>query len=226
MLVISTWLWGDKYGTADVIKLRNGVARHLAQPHRFMVMTERERDWSPPDGIERHAIKDPDLLEHKGCFARLRMFDYGWQHNRGIDDRLVCLDLDSIVMGALDQLFDRPESFVILGGANSMNPCPYNGSLMMLRPGNHGEVWTDFSLMAASRVPYFRFPDDQAWIHFKMPKAATWQAGRKSGILAFRKPGWPHGSVNPPEQARLVVFPGHRQPSQLVHLDWVKRNWI
>lgn len=223
MLTIATWLWGSKYGTDDVVKLRNGVARNLVQPHRFIVMTERERDWSPPDGIERHAIKDPELLE--GCFARLRMFDYGWQQNRAIDDRLVCLDLDAVVLAKLDPLFDRPETFVILGGANSVNPCPFNGSVMMLRPGHHGDVWSSFSLEAARALKFHEFPDDQGWIHHKLPNAATWQAGRQSGILAFKKPGWPHNTSDPPPQARLVVFPGRRRPSDYPHLEWVKRNW-
>lgn len=225
MLAISTWLWGDKYSVEDVMKLRRGVARHLRQPHRFMVMTEREREWSPPDGMERHAIKDPDLLKHKGCFARLRMFDYGWQQNRRLDDCLVCMDLDSVVLGDLDPLFNRPETFVILGGVNSMNPCPYNGSLMMLRPGHHGKVWSDFSLEAARALPCYEFPDDQGWLAHKIPHAATWQAGRKSGVFGFKKPGWPHWSDTPPAQTRLVVFPGKRQPGDFKHLPWVKENW-
>lgn len=225
MLTISTWLWGDKYGVEDVRKLHNGVTRHLSQQHRFIVMTERERDWSPPANIERHAIKDPELLKHPGCFARLRMFDSGWQKNRGISGRLVCMDLDSVVIRNLDALFNRPETFVILGGANSMNPCPYNGSLMMLRTGHHEDVWTEFSLEAARAIPFYEFPDDQGWLAHKLPNAATWQAGRKSGVLAFKKPGWPHGSLHPPQQTCLVVFPGSRRPSDYPYLDWVQHNW-
>ncbi len=226
MLAICTWLWGEKYTTEDVVKLRAGVSRHLHQPYRFLVITEREREWSPPVGIERHAIKDPELLVHKGCFARLRMFDTGWQQNRDIDDRLVCIDLDAVVTGALDPVFDRPEPFVILVGANSLNPCPYNGSLMMLRPGVHEEVWTDFSLERAKEVPFYEFPDDQGWIAYKVPDAATWQAGRKSGVYGFKKPGWPHGTNRLPDQARLVVFPGWRQPREFTHLDWVRKHWV
>lgn len=209
----------------DVIKLRRGVARHLNQPHRFLLMTERERVFGPPDGIERHAIKDPELLAHKGCFARLRMFDPGWQKNRGIDDRLVCMDLDTIITGPLDPLFDRPDSFVILGGGNSVNPCPFNGSLMMLRPGHNSIVWSMFSYEAACKLRYHEFPDDQGWIANWLPSAATWPCGRKSGVYAFKKPGWPSGSLSLPSDARMVVFPGARQPGDFKHLDWVKRNW-
>lgn len=189
-----------------------------------MVMTERDRDWTPPEGIERHAIKDPDLLDHKGCFARLRMFDYGWQKNRKIDDRLVCLDLDMIIVNYLDPLFDRAEDFVILGGGHSVNPCPYNGSVFMLRPGRHGEVWTDFSIEKAKAIKYYQFPDDQAWFAAKIPNAATWPCGRKSGIYAFMKPGWPFDH-NLPNNARIVAFPGAREPKDFRHLPWVKQYW-
>lgn len=225
MLAISTWLWGDKYSVEDVMKLRRGVARNLQQPHRFLVVTERDRDWEPEEGIERHAIKDPELLGVSGCFARLRMFDRGWQHNRELDDRLVCLDLDMVVTGPLDTLFDRPEKFVILSGANSMNPCPFNGSVMMLRPGCHQEVWSDFSLEAASKIKFYKFPDDQGWIWHKVPGAATWPCGRKSGIYAFMKPGWPM-YAGLPGGARIVAFPGARRPEEYKHLDWVRKHWV
>lgn len=225
MLAVCTWLWGDKYGPEHVIKLKNGLDRHLKQPFRFLCVTERERVWTPWPDTERHTIRDPELLAYKGCFVRLRMFDYGWQQDHGIDDRLVCMDLDTIVTGELDPLFDRPDTFVILTGANSINPCPYNGSLMMLRPGHHGEIWSTFSIEAALEMPCYEFPDDQEWLSRKLPLAGTWQAGRKSGVYAFRKPGWPPGQLELPKNARMVVFPGRRQPSDFTHLEWVRRFW-
>jgi hypothetical protein len=41
--------------------------------------------------------------------------------------------------------------FVILHGGNASNPCPFNGSLFMLRAGAHPEVWGDFSLRQRRR---------------------------------------------------------------------------
>jgi hypothetical protein len=225
VLVICTWLWGNKYTLADVWRLKRGVFRHLKQSHRFMVMTERERDPFHLSGVERHAIKDPSLTQVDGCFCRLRMFDYGWQKNRDIDDRLVCIDLDAVMTGPLDPLFDRPETFVILAGANSVNPCPFNGSVMMLRPGNHGEVWSKFSLEAARTTPFYKFPDDQGWLATRLPKAATWRVGTQSGIYAFKKPGWPAGDALPSD-ARMVVFPGARSPLAFSRLEWIKKHWV
>jgi hypothetical protein len=227
MLAICTWLWGDQYGLEDVAKLKRGIERHLKQPYRFILITESERNISSRDlpSVERHYIVDRRLLTHKGCFVRLRMFDSSWQKKLKIDDRLVCMDLDSIVTGHLDPLFDRPEPFVILAGANSMNPCPFNGSLMMIRPGANEELWTDFSMDAVATIPQMEFPDDQGWIAHKVPNAATWRAGRASGVFAFRKPGWYTREESLPREARLVVFPGWRSPSKFQNLAWVQEHW-
>ena len=224
-LVVCTWLWGKKYSPIYVERLHAGVRKHLKQPFRFMCMTERDRIANFTNGIERHAIKDPMLTEIKGCFARLRMFDPGWQQNRQIDDRLVCLDLDVVITGPLDPLFDRPELLVVLQGANASNPCPYNCSVMMLRKGAHTELWTDFDVNKLDYIPRHEFPDDQGWLWYRAPKLAGWQVGAKSGIYAFQKPGWPPGEALPSD-ARMVSFIGWRDPNAFTRLPWVKEHWL
>jgi hypothetical protein len=214
MLHIVTWRWGHKYSPDYVERLAAGVARHLKQPHRFVVCAPPEQDlW---------------LTEIPGCLCRLRMFEYRWQREHGVKDgdRLVCLDLDLVVTGPLDPLFDRSEPFVILKGANSANPCPFNGSVMMLKGGVDGLqfLWSTFSLEAVRRVPFYQFPDDQGWLAAKLPSAAGWQAGQESGVYAFHKPGWPGGD-DLPADARIVAFPGKRDPSQFTHLPWVREHW-
>lgn len=213
MLVVGVWHWGDKYGAHYVERLRAGVTRHLKQPHRFEVF--------------RPEPEDEHLTTVQGCFCRLRMFDPAWQERRGIKpgDRAGCMDLDSIVTGELDALFNRAENFMILTGANAANPCPYNGSLWMLRAGYRPDVWSDFSLEAARKVPFYEFPDDQAWLAHKLPGVVGWKVGAPSGVYAFQKPGWPDKSLELPKDARLVAFPGKRDPGKFTHLPWVQEHW-
>src|SRR5262245_3402011 len=170
-------------------------------------MTEREREIKLSDGIERHAIKDPELTKIPGCFARLRMFDPGWQHNRQLVGRVVSLDLDVIVTAPLGRLFERNESIVLLKGANSVNPFPFNNSVFMFQAGAHADLWLDFSLEAVKDIKQHKFPDDQGWFWHRLPNAASWTAGSSSGIYAFRKPGWPAGD-RLPDDAKIVAFPG------------------
>jgi hypothetical protein len=204
------WVWGSKYPQRYLDRLQAGVARNVTKPHRFHI-------WSPP-------IEDAHLTRIPGCFARLRTFDPEWQKAQGIEegDRIVCLDLDLVITGNLDGLFGRPFGFSILQGVNATNPCPYNGSVWSLHPGFRPDVWTDFTPEAAAKVPFYSFPDDQAWFAAKMPNAD--KIGPPDGIYAFKKPGWPTGTDLPPN-ARIVAFPGHRDPSQFTWIPWVSQHW-
>jgi hypothetical protein len=207
-MIVTTWAWGAKYPQSYIDRLRAGVRRHL------------DVDLT----VCRPEPEDEHLTEIPGCFCRLRAFDPDWQERLGAHpgEPIVCLDLDLIVTGPLAPVFDRPEPFVILQGVNSSNPCPYNGSVWMLRAGYRPDVWSDFSLEAAAEVPWFAFPDDQAWFAAKMSGAGAF--GPKEGVYAFGKPGWPRGDLMPPN-ARIVAFPGHRDPALFTHLEWVRRHW-
>jgi hypothetical protein len=77
---------------------------------------------------------------------------------------------------------------------------------------------------AITKLKRYEFPDDQGWFWAKIPHAATWKVGSSSGIYAFRKPGWPIGD-RLPDGAKIVAFPGHRDPAQFTHLPWLKEHW-
>ena len=143
-LTIATWIWGNKYPGHYLARLKQGIKDHLAQNFRWLVFTPMEGD--------EHLLP--------GCFVRLRMFSPAWQRAHQIREgtRLVCLDLDVVITGRLDPLFDRDDDFLILKGCNAANPCPFNGSIMMLRAGAHPEIWQEFSLEAAQAIPYYQFP--------------------------------------------------------------------
>lgn len=209
MIHVITWLWGSKYASHYVERLARGIERNLGA-HTFTVCEPRPED--------RH------LTEIPGCFARLRTFDPDWQTSMGFGagDRILCLDLDLIVTGNLSPIVSRPEPFVILQGANSKNTCRYNGSAWLLTAGYRPDVWTGFSIEAASKAPHWKYPEDQSWFEAKMPDAGAY--GPKDGVYGFHKPGWHEGDALP-VNARIVAFPGSRDPGQFTHLPWVKDHW-
>lgn len=221
MTVVTYW-WGEKYGTDYVERLAAALKRGLKQPYRFVVISGNPGvSWTD---IEVVPMPNKELTKHQGCFVRLRLFDPKFQEKIKVAERVVCCDLDVVITGDIDPLFLRPEPFVILQGANAVNPCPFNGSLWMLRAGYRPDVWSEFSLEAAAKVPLYEFPDDQGWFAHKIPSAAAWKAGSQSGVYAFQKPGWPQGN-DLPSDARMVVFPGWRSPDKFQHLPWVRGNW-
>jgi hypothetical protein len=222
MLHICTWLWGGAYGEHYVRKLASAVKRNLRQEHRFIALTDSPRHLP---GIEQAQIKDFDLMGAPGCVVRLRLFDHKWQAELGIKpgDRVVNLDLDLVVTGELDPLFDRDEEFVILQGIHTTNPCLLNGSVWMFRAGERSDVWSDFSLEAVrTKTKIHAIPDDQGWMEYKFPHAGAWR--NEDGIYGFKKVGWPSGDALP-ANARIVAFPGWRDPSKFENIDWIRTHW-
>ena len=220
MITVVTWLWGDKFKIDDVLRLRSAVARNLREDHRFLCLSDRPFEH---DGIECCSIWNTELCKRPGCFARLRLFDPELQEYLMVDEKIVNMDLDTVITGQLDPLFNRPESFCIMQGGNASNPCPYNGALIMLRRGEHADVWRDFTVGRAAAVPYYAYPDDQGWIWHKIPNASGWKCGDTHGVYVYKKPGWHGGDALPPG-ARLVTFINN-SPRSLRHLDWVQEHW-
>ncbi len=227
MLFVCTWFWGDKWPAVYADRLFAGLRRNLRQQFRAVLIADRLIAVGADIvcAIER---EDQSLLSQRGCLVRMRMFDASWQASIGAraGDRIVSVDLDVIATAALDPLFDRDDEFTIMQGFNSTNPCPFNGSLWMVRAGVRHDVFEDFSFDAykSRGVPVHAFPDDQGWLHHKFPNAAAY--GPQDGVYAFKKVGWgAAGRRGLPDGARLVAFPG-RDPAKYSEAPWVRQHWI
>jgi hypothetical protein len=228
MLTFITWLWGDEKFTVDhVRKLRAGIARHVEQEHRFICFADRTLEII---GVETKRIPDPRLCLIPGCFARLRVFDPWFQAmlwpETSPTDRVVSLDLDTIITGPLDDLFPVGKSFMILQGGNVANPNPYCGAVMQVARGAHCSIWSDFSVEAAENIEKWDFADDQGWIWHKLGNNAPgWKTGASSGIYVFQKPGWPRDPLALPYGAKIVTFGGWRKPEAFKYLPWIQHYW-
>lgn len=226
-LAIVTWIWGDRYDDDHVNKLFNGINRHLTQSHRSICFTDRPRNLAPK--IEQVQIPDQELINpYRGCCLRLRMFDTATQYKLALDGRIVTFDLDCVIVSELDDLFDRADSFTVLKEVNVRKPCPYNGSLTMLRAGYHTDVWSSWYVERTRGNTEW---SDEVWLAKTIPDAASW-TGRKDGVWSYRKGFW-EGPRDPdapqplPDNARIVFFTGRgKKPlSQYMNQPWFSENW-
>lgn len=223
-LFVCSWLWGTKWQEIYADRLFVGIKRNLQQDYRSVLITDRPVSGGA-DIVCPIEDADRQYLDRPGCLVRMRMFDAGWQRSIGAlpGDRIVNIDVDAVVTGPLDPLFDRDDEFTIMQGFNQTNPCPVNGSLWMFRAGVRHDVWDDFSLDAHRKfdVPVHSIADDQGWLHFKFPQAAAYTP--EHGVYAFRKITWP-GGKGLPDGARIVAFPG-RDPNDHADRGWIKEHW-
>ena len=228
MLTVCSFWWTDpavaamaryRYGPDDVFVHRDMVARNMGAPHRYVCVTDNPKALPGIDTVPlEYATHVPGTR-----FAKLMLFRKGV----GIGDRVLYLDLDCVVTGALDPLVDRSDDLVLWRNPNFGVPrrARFNTSIMLLRADSRPEIYSSFNPK--------RDPDDlarrwggtdQAWISERAcPDEAHWTADDGvygAGRLNDVAPGV---GTELPQNARIVFFPGNRQPkTETERHPWIK----
>ena len=134
---------GKKYGIGYVAALRDMVAEHLTQPHRFVCLTNQPERL---DGVEFIDISRFDL---PGWWAKMLVF------NRPIvgSGKIIFIDLDIIIVNSLDPLVNLDVDFSICRNFTRLRqcksgrvtwPCFYSSCVMILGDGFWREIWPIF----------------------------------------------------------------------------------
>lgn len=170
LTVACVWVQANvPYSSEYVGNLRRMVARHLSRRHRFVCLTNRPR-YVIPRGVE--AIQIPWERRVKGWWAKLELFNRA--HDLG--DRVLYLDLDSLVVASLDRLVDFPAPFALIPDERSLF-VPANGLQAVHRFNSSVMVWTRGATASLydtwDRSVTKRLWGDQDWIGEQMPQAAT-----------------------------------------------------
>lgn len=233
MLTVVTWKWRalgqyrSTFSPASVNALRRMVARHYARPHRFVCVTD------DADGLDADVeivpawndfadLRSPHGGANPSCYRRLRMFaqDIG----DVLGSRFVSLDIDTVVVGDLAPLWDRPEDIVLWGELDQRSF--YNGSMVLMTAGARPQVWERFdparSPLEALRAG--RFGSDQGWISHCLGRGeATWTTA--DGVYSYRVHVGPTGVI--PPDARIVMFHGPVDPwtPEAQALPWVQEAY-
>jgi hypothetical protein len=235
MLTVVTFKWRAPPGYRSTFEgrhvdiLRRMVRRHYPHPHRFVCITDDARGITEPD-VETFelwgdfsTVGNPSGRKNPSCYRRLRLF----AQNPGafLGDRFVCLDLDTVLVGDVSPLWNRPDDFVIWRSTTQGNP--YNGSMWMLRSGARPQVWRDFDPVTSPGLTKQAgfFGSDQAWIAYKLgAQEKVWT--RADGVHSFRNEIQPARGLLP-RTARAVFFHGSIDPwsPQAQRLDWVREHY-
>lgn len=234
MLSVVTWYWPpprgyrSKFSATHVNVLRAMVARHYPQPHEFCCVTNHPQGLHPsvrviPDRQDFAQLASPHGGHNPTCYRRLRAFE----PNAIVDfgPRFVSLDLDTVIVGDLTPVWDRPEDFVIWGETNPKSF--YNGSMWLLRAGTRAKVWDTFDPRTSPALAYRagKFGSDQGWLSYCLGKGeATWTTA--DGVYSYNV-HLKHHPETLPANARIVMFHGSTDPDSpdAQRLRWVKDNW-
>lgn len=257
MLRVVCWKWNNqgpkrrrvKYTAKHVNIFANMVRRNLSMPHEIVCITDDPEGIDP--SIRIVPIWDDGLLAKGACYVRLKAFSREMKDIIG--HRFVSIDLDCVITGPLDPLFDHDYDFVMW--RNVGRGCRYCGSMFLMDAGARSEVWERFDpgdlVNDSGRVdnshPGGRWvhPEsikagniigsDQAWISSVLGDSELmWTAA--DGVLSYkadcgggRRPKLKPRQQKPlPDHAKIVFFHGVEDPSQpeiQKRTPWIEGYW-
>lgn len=231
MINVLTWYWRQPGGRAEYLpehvnRWAQMVRANLSMPHRIACVTEHPEGIDPSIRLIRpprdfENVRIPTWGDKKPqCLRRLAMFapDAG----KKFGERFVCMDLDCVIAGPLDPLFNVPDDFkMMIGTAPKLRP--YNGSMLLMTAGARPQVYTEFTPERATLAGKHFLGSDQAWIAFSLGWGEkSWD--ERDGAVWFS----PRYSMQPPS-CRVMFFPGTIKPWTVAGhrpLDhWVRQRY-
>jgi hypothetical protein len=218
LLSVVTYLWspdeGSKYSeyrAEDVRLLQRMVARNLSVKHRFIVVTDKPKLFAEDADIQAVPINRKTHVAGT-CFVRL--FTFSPQARAVLGERVLQLDLDTVIVGSLDPIVDRNEDLVLwrnprkwaltfpeVGYAKEL--AWFNASMLLHSPGTWGVIWQNFG----PARPWAR--DDQ-WLISDYAGKDNPYWDQSHGVYRLAPVRRRHLGVfgELPENARIVNFPG------------------
>lgn len=210
--------WGTKYGPAYVNVLHAMVGRHLSPPFRFICLTD------DADGIEQGIECRPlPSIELGGAPPH-----HGWRKIsvfspalHDLDGRVLFLDLDIVVVAALDPFFEQPGAFCIIENWTQRGSGIGNSSVFRFEAGAHLSVFEKFCRNAAAITR--AHPNSQTWLSKAIGEKTYWP---KDWCRSFKHHCLPGRLLRPfvpprlPEGARIIVFHGDPKPPDAARGVW------
>jgi len=193
---------GGIYTPEWVKKLRDGVARHMTRPHRFVCLSD----------VDVPCERIPLKTDWPGWWSKIELF-----RPRLFEGPVLYLDLDCIITGPLDGLPRRLQGFTMckdfLGkGCNSS---------VMSWWGDYQHLPEMMNEEPGLRQRYKRTPDgrigDQAFIEDHADEDLdTFPEGQ---VVSFKK----HCRNGCPQGAKIVAFHGRPKPADAG--GWAAKEW-
>jgi hypothetical protein len=206
-MIVACVRTGTKYGPEYVERLVRGVKRHSSVECRFVCLTDQQETWP---GVENHRV------ELSGWWAKMAIFNPDWRGN----DRLVYLDLDTVVIGNIDPLLVLETEFAICHSftpAHLKRPCKYSSCMIALAPNFGRRIYDEFMANQSALIGmYVRYGDQRVMEHID-DSAKCLQDLLPPGFFSYYRDGFQ-------KNASLLVFGAQAKPHNSRDA-WVKEAW-
>jgi hypothetical protein len=240
--------WGSLYPSVYVNVLHSAVRRRLSGPFRFVCLTNEPEGLN--EGIEAYPIPDlgydPEHWRH-GAWPKLSVFV---EDLYGLRGRALFIDLDSLIVGALDPFFEVAGDLVAIAGGprwrrGSSNPNPNLASgVFAFDLGSQPQIAERFR--QDPRGAFRRFGIEQRFVEHHVTAWTTWP---EAWVISFKRHlrrSVPVDRILPPRlpdpEARIVAFHGNPRPLDVARsgtaawarfpragrgpIPWIRDYWL
>lgn len=245
MLHFILWKWNqanfrEMYLSKHVNIISTMLRAYCTMPMRVVAITDDPYGVDPPTEIfplwEDVANVPNATGKHlPSCYRRLRLFDRETQLRLGImeGDRICSLDLDTIVVGSLDETFQRIEKsgclFAGWGKRGTYHETVFNGSFWTFQAGTHLQhIWSRFDPAVSPREALSKgfLGSDQAWLSMHFAKRNDVYIVRYPEFASYPQEVRRLGKVD--IRTKIVFFHGSRKPwhqQERRQQPWITRHW-
>lgn len=203
---------GKAYGPEYVNILADMCRRNLPEgfPGKFVCFTD------DPQGIDTDIESRPIPERLKGWWPKLWLFKDGHFDD---GDKILYLDLDTIVVGALDHAARYSGPFAIL--RDFMRPDGLQSSVMAWEANTLGYIWSEWESDGFPKPK----GGDQEWIE-RMVRAHSQPHDIWQGLLPKQFASYKVHCAEglPPKGSKIIVFHGKPKPHECEE-KWVKDVW-
>lgn len=220
MLTVVSILWGDwckPYGIEYVNKLYSMVKRHLSIPHDFICFTDRpnEIDFFT-DNIDVRPLDMPDWPLN---FKKLFLYKPG----NGLKGRIFYIDLDSVIIGSLDEMASYSGEFCGIAPFNPLLRHKHTaGGLLSFEAGYGEHIWDEVSNNLEYWVEKTKGGNERYVYKHLVENPDRWQDLYPGQLVSYRLScRW---KKEPPPDARFIAFYAVLRP-HLATEKWIKEAW-
>lgn len=214
--------WGTRFGPHYVNRLRAMVARHLSRPHRFVCFTDDAR------GIDKQVECQPMPVIHVPVERQVSPWKKVAAFTPGLgalEGKTLFLDLDVLVVGSIDPLFDYSDKFAIIENWTQKGAGVGNSSVFCWTAGEHTHVLERFN--AEVDTLFDRFPNSQTFVSRTIGRDNL-EFWPRTWVRSFKYHCLPGGPLNwlmrprIPRDARIIAFHGSPKPEDAIAGTWPK----
>jgi hypothetical protein len=218
--------WGTLYPAEYVNVLYQACRAHISGDFRFVCLTNEVQGLL--SAVEVYPIPNIGLDEwhyYNGAWPKLGVF---LENLYGLSGRALFIDLDSVICGNLDELFELPGALVAMDSQPWKRKGGAPRTMSSVFSFNIGTLgWIVDRLHTARDAFVEKYEIEQDYLHGEVPEIVYWPQDwlvsfkyhlRQPLVMdRFREP------KQPPSTAKIVAFHGRPRPIDLIRPP--KGNW-